>query len=85
MGEFMFPKNKKAAENTIFQQAAKVVEEANEVLEAVAEMDDWDILCETYDCINACEGILRKYPDKALRQKAHDFVRDKCKNRGDYE
>ena len=47
MGEFMFPKNKKAADNTIFQQAANVVEEANEVLEAVSEMDDWDILCET--------------------------------------
>lgn len=84
MGEFMFPKNKKAAESTIFQQVEKVVEETNEVLEAVGEMDDWNILCETYDCINACEGILRKYP-KELRQKAHDAVRDKCRKRGDYE
>lgn len=85
MGEFMFPKNRKAAENTIFQQAEKVVEEANEVKEAVAEMDDWAILTETFDCINAREGILRRYPNKELRQKAHDYVRDKCKNRGDYE
>jgi hypothetical protein len=84
MGEFIFPKNKKAAESTIFQQAEKVVEEANEVKEAVCEMDDWNILTETYDCINSCEGILRKYP-KELRQKAHDAVRSKCKNRGDYE
>lgn len=32
MGEFIFPKNKKAAESTIFQQAEKVVEEASEDL-----------------------------------------------------
>lgn len=84
MGEFMYPSNNKASEATVYDQAAKVVEEANEVLEAAAECDDWQILIETYDVVHTCEGILRKYP-KELRQKAHDHVRAKCKARGDYE
>lgn len=84
MGEFMYPSNNKASEASVYDQAAKVVEEANEVLEAAAEGDDWQILIETYDVVHTCEGIMRKYP-KELRQKAHDHVRSKCKARGDYE
>lgn len=84
MGEFMYPSNNKASEATIYDQALKVVEEAEEVKVAAEEADDWQILTETYDVIHTCEGILRKYP-KELRQKAHDHVRAKCKARGDYE
>ena len=84
MGEFMFPSNNKASNASVYDQAVKLVEEANEVFEAAAEGDDWETLVETYDVVQTCEGILRKYP-KELRQKAHGFVRDKCKNRGDYE
>lgn len=84
MGEFMYPSNNKASNASVYDQAVKLVEEANEVLEAAADGDDWQILVETYDAAQTCEGILRKYP-KELRQKAHDFVRDKCRNRGDYE
>lgn len=84
MGEFMYPSNNKASGTTVFEQAVKVVEEAEEVRAAAAEGNDWQVLIETYDVVHACEGILRKYP-KELRQKAHDHVRAKCKARGDYE
>lgn len=84
MGEFMYPSNNKASEATVYDQAAKIVEESDELLQAAAEADDWQILTNTYDVAHACEGILRKYP-KELRQKAHDHVRAKCKARGDYE
>lgn len=56
MGEFMYPSNNKAAEVTQYEQAVKIVKEAEEVLHATEEADDWQTLIETYDVITPAKA-----------------------------
>ena len=81
---FFFPENKKAKRLSAKEQAQKVLEEAHEVAQAI-ENDEGDtrIIEETWDCIQACEGILRKYGFmRVLGVRA--MVKVKCARRGDY-
>lgn len=82
---FRFPENRKAKANTVEQQAEKVLEEARECFDAVFDMEsDERIIEECLDTVNACEGLLRKFPLwKVLVYVAR--VKIKCLMRGDYE
>lgn len=81
---YNFPPNRAARAATELTQAAKVREEACEVLEAVAREEGPLRVCEeAWDCVQACEGILRKHPWHAMVARARVAV--KCHRRGDYD
>ena len=78
-----FPLNRKAAQSNEVRQAMKVGEEASEVLDAVSNDEGALRVCEeAWDCIQACEGLLRKHP--YVSAIAHARVAIKCMRRGDY-
>lgn len=78
-----FPLNRKAAQSSEVRQAIKLGEEASEVLDAVGNDESALRVCEeTWDCIQACEGLLRKHP--YVSAIAHARVVIKCMRRGDY-
>lgn len=79
-----FPKNVKAAHNSEVRQVIKVGEEASELFDAVCRDESAMRLCEeAWDCIQACEGLLRKHP--YVSAIAHARVVIKCMRRGDYD
>ena len=79
-----FPKNVKAYRSTEAAQATKIVEEAGEVFSAVRYGNSALHVCEeAWDCIQACEGILRKHPYVSAVAHARTVI--KCWRRGDYE
>lgn len=79
-----FPKNAKAARNSEVRQAVKCREEASELFEAVCCDESAMRVCEeAWDCIQACEGILRKHPYVSAVAHARTVI--KCWRRGDYE
>lgn len=78
-----FPLNRKAAQNSEIRQADKCLEEAHEVFSAAVNNEGTMRLCEeAWDCIQACEGLLRKHP--YVSAIAHARVVIKCMRRGDY-
>lgn len=78
-----FPPNRKAAQSSEVRQAIKLGEEASEVLDAVSNDESALRVCEeAWDCIQACEGVLRKHP--CTSAIAHARVAIKCMRRGDY-
>ena len=84
MGFYQFKPNKRAAENSLADQVAKVAEESKEVSEEF-ERDPFGgdaLLVKTWDVIFAAEGILRKF-DKDQVQQARTAVVEKAKRRGD--
>ena len=79
-----FPKNMKAARNSEVRQAVKCREEASELFDAVCCDENALHVCEeAWDCIQACEGILRKHPYVSAVAHARTVI--KCWRRGDYE
>lgn len=79
-----FPPNRKAAQSSEVRQAIKLGEEASEVLDAVGNDEGALRVCEeAWDCIQACEGLLRKHP--YVSAIAHARVVIKCMRRGDYD
>lgn len=79
-----FPKNAKAARNSEVRQAVKCREEASELFDAVCCDESAMRVCEeAWDCIQACEGILRKHPYVSAIAHARTVI--KCWRRGDYE
>ena len=82
---YRFPENAQAKAATANQQIRKILEEAKEVYWAWEELEpDERVIEETWDTINACEGLLRKFP---LRKVLVGLVRVKikCLQRGDYK
>lgn len=82
---FLFPQNKRASEASVAGQAAKIAEEAHEVVQAYEDDEGkMRIIEETFDCIQACEGLLRKFP---MRDVIVELARVKIKSigRGDYD
>ena len=81
---WLFPSNKRAERSTVGEQASKVVEEAGEVLQALSDGEpDWRVIEEALDTVQACEGLLRKFPASAvIVGKAR--VKLKSRLRGDY-
>lgn len=81
---YRFPRNMQAKRNAMRDQADKCMEEADEVRRA---MDDGEsqlrIAEESWDCIQACEGVLRKLPRKVV-VTALAKTKIKCWRRGDY-
>lgn len=86
---YIFPQNNKAYCNTRKEQAAKVLEEANEIIKALEEIGnqnsiDAHVVEECFDVIQAVEGVLRKYPKHFVELiKTKTII--KCYRRGDYE
>ncbi len=81
---FLFPQNSRAKEATVAEQISKILEEAQEVVQAYEDdEDDARIVEETFDCIQACEGLLRKF---SKRDVIIEFAKVKIKSmrRGDY-
>lgn len=79
---YRFPANKRAKENTLNDQVAKVREEGVEVYRACMDWDEDAMLEEVMDVIYAAEGILRKY-DKKKVEEAYEKVVQKARDRGD--
>ena len=78
-----FPLNRKAVQSSEIRQADKCFEEASEVFSAAAHDEGALRVCEeAWDCIQACEGLLRKHP--YVSAIAHARVAIKCMRRGDY-
>lgn len=82
---YRFSKNLRASKNDVGEQSLKCLEEAREVVQAV---DDEEPACrvmeEAWDCIQACEGVLRKFPAMQVA-KSLAMVKIKSLRRGDYE
>ena len=80
---YSFPENLRAASETVESQALKVCEEAQEAARAAVCEGSGRIIEETWDCVHACEGLLRKFPlaDVARGRAA---VEEKGRRRGDY-
>lgn len=80
---YRFPENKQAAELDAASQLDKVLEEADELADALIEQDADHACREAWDVIQAAEGVLRKFPEEAVRL-AHAAVMLRCSRRGDY-
>lgn len=82
---YRFPENSRARSQTARGQAAKCIEEAGEVLSAVEDGEPAPrVMEEAWDCIQACEGVLRRYPAMQVA-KSLAMVKIKSLRRGDYE
>lgn len=81
---YRFPPNRRAEASTLCEQALKCAEEAGEVLQAVDDEEpESRVAEEAWDCIQACEGVLRKLP-KMVVVLALAKTKVKCWRRGDY-
>lgn len=81
---YRFPNNMQAERNTMRDQADKCIEEAEEVVCAIEEGESpLRIAEEAWDCIQACEGVLRKLPRNVV-VSALAKTKVKCWRRGDY-
>lgn len=82
---YRFPENSRARSQTARGQAAKCIEEAGEVLSAIEDGEPASrVMEEAWDCIQACEGVLRRYPAMQVA-KSLAMVKIKSLRRGDYE
>lgn len=92
---YLFPPNNRACKCSYLEQAAKILEESNEVsLEAITftsklgtdeEVDNSRfLLMETLDVIHACESMLRKFDQREVNA-AFLAVLEKNEARGDYD
>ena len=83
-GLFRFPENLQARMLDSSVQAAKVMEESEELSSAIDNAEgEFRSCCEAWDVIQAAEGILRKMPEETVR-RAHADVMLRCSRRGDY-
>lgn len=80
---YRFPANRQASELCVLDQIDKVLEEADELADALHDGDDEHACREAWDVIQAAEGVLRKMPEEAVRL-AHAAVMLRCSRRGDY-
>lgn len=80
---YRFPANRQAAELDAASQLDKVLEEADELADALHDGDADHACREAWDVIQAAEGVLRKHPEEAVRL-AHAAVMLRCSRRGDY-
>lgn len=82
---YRFHKNLRASKNDVGEQSLKCLEEAREIVQAV---NDGEPACrvmeEAWDCIQACEGVLRKFTALSVA-KSFVMVKIKSARRGDYE
>lgn len=80
----IFPENLRAAPLSMNVQSKKIVEEAEEVLQAIECGESEErIIEETLDTIHACEGLLRHFSAEEIKAGV-EFVYTKNKKRGDY-
>lgn len=85
MKVYRFPKNSRASMNDVGDQSLKCLEEAREVVQAVNDEEPaCRVMEEAWDCIQACEGVLRKFPALSVA-KSFVMVKIKSARRGDYE
>ena len=80
---YRFPANRQAAELDAASQLDKVLEEADELADALHDGDADHACREAWDVIQAAEGVLRKMPEETVRL-AHAAVMLRCSRRGDY-
>lgn len=80
---YRFPANRQAEKTVPLDQYGKIIEEADELADALVEQDAEHACREAWDVIQAAEGILRKFPEEAVRI-AHAAVMLRCSRRGDY-
>ena len=80
---YRFPANKQAAEKDSISQLDKVLEEADELADALHEGDAEHACREAWDVIQAVEGILRRCPGHVV-ERARADVMLRCSRRGDY-
>ena len=80
---YRFPANKQAEAAQPLDQYGKIIEEADELADALIEQDADHACREAWDVIQAAEGVLRKFPEEAVRL-AHAAVMLRCSRRGDY-
>lgn len=81
---YRFPENERAKRQGVHGQAMKCREEAQEVVQAVEDGEpSCRVLEEAWDCIQACEGVLRKFPAIQVA-KSLAMVKIKSLRRGDY-
>lgn len=81
---YRFSKNIRASKNGVGEQSLKCLEEAREIVQAVNDGEPASrVIEEAWDCIQACEGVLRKFPSLSV---ARSLARVKIKSvkRGDY-
>lgn len=81
---FRFPENLQARMLDSSVQAAKVMEESEELSSAIDKAEgEFRSCCEAWDVIQAAEGILRKHSEDMVRL-SHAEVMLRCSRRGDY-
>lgn len=81
---YSFTANRRASEATVEEQAAKIMEEAEEVSKALHDGESpFIILEEVMDVIVAAEGMLRKF-DRSVVFHAYHAELDKGVRRGDW-
>ena len=80
---YRFPENLKAKELRQGLQLEKIEEELQEAWDAWDAETDERAIEELWDVIQACEGMLRKYPAEKV-WAGRSLVISKCENRGDY-
>lgn len=80
---YRFPPSKQAAGLDAASQLDKVLEEADELADALHEGDAEHACREAWDVIQAVEGILRRFPDHVV-ERARADVMLRCSRRGDY-
>ncbi len=81
---YRFERNRRAASCSDYEQIAKAFEEVCESFRAMSDGEEPFRVCEeTWDAIQALEGILRRYPYETV-EDAHAEVVRKSLERGDY-
>lgn len=80
---YRFPANRRAAGLDAASQLDKVLEEADELADALHEGDADHACREAWDVIQAAEGILRRCPEAVVERARADVVL-RCSRRGDY-
>lgn len=80
---YRFPPNKQAAGLDAASQLDKVLEEADELADALHDGDADHACREAWDVVQAVEGILRRCSD-AIVERARADVMLRCSKRGDY-
>lgn len=80
---YRFPPNKQAAGLDAASQLDKVLEEADELADALHDGDADHACREAWDVVQAVEGILRRCPDHVV-ERARADVMLRCSRRGDY-
>lgn len=81
---YIFPENLRAVKSNDIAQATKVLEEANELYQAVLMAEGRKrVLEEALDVVHAVEGVIRRYKTQEVDLAVKE-VYLKNKQRGDY-